>query len=89
MAGAAPLAGGSSSWESSCRRIKCNWPRGGAPGPIAIGTREGIGDSGKRAPTLESIEARRRTVGPYSDLFKVKIAKIIGTSKKVCMAKVA
>jgi hypothetical protein len=28
----------------------CNWPQGGALGPIAISTREGIGDSGKQVP---------------------------------------
>jgi hypothetical protein len=44
-----------------------NWPRGGAPGPIAISTREGIGDSGKRAPTVDNIGALLRTVGSLSD----------------------
>jgi hypothetical protein len=38
---------------------QCNWPQGGAPGPIAISTREGISDSGERVPTSQqpTIEA--------------------------------
>jgi hypothetical protein len=34
-------------------KSQCNWPQGGAPGPIAISTREGIGDSGERVPISE------------------------------------
>ena len=48
-------------------RLICNWPRGGAPGPIAIGTREGIGDSGKRVPTKKTYNRCRQAVGPHSD----------------------
>ena len=41
------------------RHRPCNWPRGGAPGPIAISTREGIGDSGKRVPISRNIQSGR------------------------------
>ena len=50
---------------------KCNWPRGGTPGPIAISTREGIGDSGKRVLIVHNIDSGLRTVGLDSDPFAV------------------
>jgi hypothetical protein len=59
-----------------------NWPRGGVPGPIAISTREGIGDSGKRAPTFQVYSAAtncRSVLRPT----KPEIAMIAGTTRKL------
>jgi hypothetical protein len=53
--------------NGSTKVSNCNWPRGGAPGPVAISTREGIGDSGKRVLISHTIESGQRTVGPNPD----------------------
>jgi len=45
-----------------------NWPRVGATGANCIGTREGIGDSGKRVPILNNIQP-----GPMNCLFEFRL----------------
>jgi hypothetical protein len=49
---------------------QCNWPQGGAPGPIAISTCEGIGDSGKQI-----LISNQHTIEALGDLSALRLTR--------------